>query len=255
MIHQRLTAAALRIGLALLIYSSVGLLGASTASAATCTDGVDCYCDTVSDSKLLLCEDFESPDYYENSSADWVTTGGGSTNRGDKSRWASLYGNGISSSLFKSSDATPRIGPSCGYPYCTGMREYCSTAQGNLVDGKGADCWGPGVNSSAMLDFQRSGDYKAELSGLQLTESIAHTFGRRGMPIPEGTPVGLTEEFVITPERAAHWRAFVRRGRLPADLDLRSLLGPLRDFLMSPLAAVRDGVSFNAAWMPGGPWR
>ena len=114
-----------------------------------------------------------------------------------------------------------------------------------------------GIRNSRMKDFYDLHflSRNFEFSGLQLTESIAHTFGRRGMPIPEGTPVGLTEEFVITPERAAQWRAFVRRGRLPADLDLRSLLGPLRDFLMSPLAAVRDGVSFDATWMPGGPWR
>ncbi len=94
-----------------------------------------------------------------------------------------------------------------------------------------------------------------EFGGAQLTESIAHTFRRRGTPIPDGTPVGLTEQFVAAPERAAQWRAFVRRGRLGADLDLVALLGPLRDFLMPPLSAVRQATPFTLTWARGGPWR
>lgn len=174
MIHLRLSATLTQLGLALLV-SGAGLTGAPSASAATCTDGVNCYCDTVSDTKLLMCEDFEAKDYYENTSADWAATASGSGNRGDQSRWGSLYGNGGSGSLFRSSDPSPRIAPSCGYPDCTGMREYCSTAQGNVVDGRGADCWGPGANNNAHLDVQRAGDFRAEVSSLSLSGGRGET--------------------------------------------------------------------------------
>jgi len=114
-----------------------------------------------------------------------------------------------------------------------------------------------GMRNSRMKDYydlQHMGKH-LQFAGHQLVESIAHTFRHRGTPIPEGAPIGLTQEFAEAPERAAQWRAFVRRGRLPAGLDLPSLIASLRGFLLLPLSAVKEGALFERSWSPGGPWR
>ena len=73
-----------------------------------------------------------------------------------------------------------------------------------------------GARNSRMKDFYDLHFLAAkfEFSGRILARALAATFERRKSPIPEGIPFGLTEEFAAMPERAAQWRAFVRRGRL-----------------------------------------
>lgn len=136
------------------------------------------FCSNVSDPNLLLCEDFESDDYYLNTANSWVA-GSGTTGswpqgmRGDYARWFTRYGLTTSGSSAKSSDPTPRLGPLCGYPpngqSCFSVMEYCSQAQGDLVDGLGADCWGPGANNVAKHDVQRAFDFQAEIPSLTLS--------------------------------------------------------------------------------------
>lgn len=148
--------------------------GSNPGSFGTCTYGVDCYCDTVSDPNLLLCEDFENIDYYE--TTNWVAgTGSDPTHfRGLASDWYARYGQPDCNSTSKNNlpDA-PTIGTECysGTPgaECADPREYCSTAQGNLIGGYGADCWGPGINTAAVMDIQRDDDFNVEGLGLSLT--------------------------------------------------------------------------------------
>jgi hypothetical protein len=47
-----------------------------------------------------------------------------------------------------------------------------------------------------------------------LVESIRRTFARRGTPIPEQAPVGLTSDFWLLSGRDAQVRAFARRAKL-----------------------------------------
>lgn len=47
-----------------------------------------------------------------------------------------------------------------------------------------------------------------------LAQAIKATFGRRGMAVPAGAPVGLTDEFAKDPSRQALWRAFVKKNEL-----------------------------------------
>lgn len=115
-----------------------------------------------------------------------------------------------------------------------------------------------GIRNGRMKDFYDlhflAGHFG--FSGTVVRDAIQHTFRRRGTPFPEGVPVGLTEEFVTVPDRAAQWRAFVRRGRLTSSiLTLSDLLGLLRDFLLPPLAAARATEDFDRVWAPRGPWR
>ena len=95
-----------------------------------------------------------------------------------------------------------------------------------------------------------------EFDGATLGRAIKGVFARRSTEFPAAEPVALTDEFWDVTEREIHVRAFARRARIDADLaSARALLPLLRDFLMPPLLALREGARFNGAWSPGGPWR
>lgn len=140
-----------------------------------CTDGVDCFCDRVSDPgdplydpSLLFCEDFEDSQFYTDTSPNWVLGSGSPYNRGLNSLWLTRYG-GNADLGPRSSDPSPYIGTACGLSRCSGIREYCSEQQGLLTSAGLADCWGPGANSGSCIDIQRSGDFNAELGTLTLS--------------------------------------------------------------------------------------
>jgi hypothetical protein len=44
--------------------------------------------------------------------------------------------------------------------------------------------------------------------------AIAATFTRRGTPVPNAPPVGLTDEFAMDPSRQAMWHAFIKKNDL-----------------------------------------
>lgn len=90
--------------------------------------------------------------------------------RGFNSAWVQLYGNGASGCIRQNGEpANPRVGGSCdtsnleGQP-CRETLEWCSQAQGDLVDGLGADCWQ--ANDSACIDIYRAGEWDEELPSL-----------------------------------------------------------------------------------------
>ena len=114
-----------------------------------------------------------------------------------------------------------------------------------------------GARNSRMKDFYDLHFLatRFEFSGSVLGEAVRATFHRRGTPLPEETPFGLTEEFASMPERATQWRAFIRRGRLPDEASLASCQELIRAFLVPVLRAVRDVAGFDGLWPPGGPWR
>lgn len=156
------------------------LIGRPPASG-TCTDGVDCFCDTTSGDTLELgCADFEHAQLYEGGTNNFVA---GGSSRGSQSRWFLDYGNGSCSALWLDNEpnATPRVGSMCDASSCTpgvncvcntanpcvGTLEYCSAAQGAIVDGGGANCWE--ANTDSVLDIQRTDDYKAEIGTFTLS--------------------------------------------------------------------------------------
>jgi hypothetical protein len=82
-----------------------------------------------------------------------------------------------------------------------------------------------------------------------LAEAVRHTFERRGTAIPEGTPVGLTDDFAAAWE--PRWRAFLGRERMIAVPDnLAVVAAGLRDFLVPTM----NSSDLNSEWQPGGPW-
>lgn len=65
-----------------------------------------------------------------------------------------------------------------------------------------------------------------------LAQAIKATFERRGLSVPDATPIGLTDEFAHDSSRQALWLAFLKKNELPpkplpAIVDrLRSALAP-----------------------------
>jgi hypothetical protein len=82
-----------------------------------------------------------------------------------------------------------------------------------------------------------------------LAEAVRRTFERRGTALPEGTPVGLTNEFAASSQ--VRWRGFLGRERmLPVPDDLAVVVTDLHDFLVPVIHGLDQGLT----WLPGGPW-
>lgn len=96
-----------------------------------------------------------------------------------------------------------------------------------------------------------------EFDGPVLTRALKNTFERRHTDLPDGTPVGLREEFATDGQKKAQWQAFLRR--ISADTKTNSptlmdVCARLDLFLGVPARAAREGRTLKASWPPGGPW-
>jgi predicted nucleotidyltransferase component of viral defense system len=113
-----------------------------------------------------------------------------------------------------------------------------------------------GMANSRMKDFfdlsvlAREFDFEGPI----ICQAIGATFQRRGTEIP-AEPVALTATFTGDATKQTQWKAFLRRSRLDGSLDLAMLVTVLREFLLRPLDAVRQGRDFESRWPAGGPWR
>lgn len=65
-----------------------------------------------------------------------------------------------------------------------------------------------------------------------LARALRATFERRGMTVPAGLPVGLTDEFAHDPSREALWRAFIKKNELALE-PLTAVVDRLRTELGS----------------------
>ena len=88
-----------------------------------------------------------------------------------------------------------------------------------------------GIANSRMKDFfdlwvlvRRS-----DLQPTVVRQAIVATFGRRGTPLPEHTPVGLSETFAIDDAKIRLWHAFISRNELVAP-SLSDVVGFLRTY-------------------------
>jgi hypothetical protein len=94
-----------------------------------------------------------------------------------------------------------------------------------------------------------------EFDRLTLSEAIRRTFARRGTPIPQGPPIGLTHVYWENPSRPPQVRAFARRARLDVAASfpeectrlLKEFLGPLLEDLVR-------GEARTGTWSPSGHW-
>jgi hypothetical protein len=77
----------------------------------------------------------------------------------------------------------------------------------------------------------------SELDTQILIRAVAATFDRRQTGIPNGVPVGLSDEFANDPLKEKQWNAFLRKNSI-APKPLSEVVTDLRDFLMPVLALV-----------------
>lgn len=153
----------------------------SGGSVGACTDGVDCYCDTVSDPNLLTCEDFEDDGLYDPAASDnWAagTSSPPNWNRGNAAYWVNNYGNGTDGFLWKDGyPVSPQIGSACdltgAFTLCAGNTEWCSTDQGNFgASSYGQHCFDEDANNGGAIRIDVIGsadDLTDDVSGLTLT--------------------------------------------------------------------------------------
>jgi len=94
-----------------------------------------------------------------------------------------------------------------------------------------------------------------EFDGRVLAAAILATFERRATPLPEGSPLALSDAFSEDPAKQRLWQAFLRKGRLDAGgKGLPAVVDEIRDFLLPPTVALNAGREFRGVWRDG-RWR
>ena len=94
-----------------------------------------------------------------------------------------------------------------------------------------------------------------EIDGQSLTEAIRATFQRRGTPLPDGIPTGLSEEFAEDAGKQRQWIGYL--GRTKLDTVPRSLtdaIAVVRGFVLPALAAASAVGSPPDRWRPSAGW-
>lgn len=112
-----------------------------------------------------------------------------------------------------------------------------------------------GIANSRMKDYfdlwvlACHSDFEAQT----LQRAVRATFERRGTPIPQGIPFGLSEDFAADARKQVHWRAFLSKNGLQP-LSLQEVLALLREFFMPVLGTIGSGVPLQGHWSRGGRW-
>ena len=99
-----------------------------------------------------------------------------------------------------------------------------------------------GTRNSRMKDYfdLRALAHEGAVDLDSLAEAIAATFARRETAVPDGVPIGLSEEFASDASSQGQWKAFLTRNRLegPAFVDV---VREVREFVAGPLERARAG--------------
>ncbi len=94
-----------------------------------------------------------------------------------------------------------------------------------------------------------------DFQGAPFAKAIAATFERRKTEIPEGVPVGLSENFATEPIKHSQWKAFWRKVvRTEPTPDFSDVVGMARGFLLPAAGAAKSGKEWPQHWTKGGPW-
>ena len=98
-----------------------------------------------------------------------------------------------------------------------------------------------GMANSRMKDFYdlRALAQEGALDADLLADAIAATFGRRGTPLPEGLPLGLSDEFAQDEMKVTQWKAFLGKSRLEAP-PLVEVVDEVARFLEAPLRLAHE---------------
>jgi len=94
----------------------------------------------------------------------------------------------------------------------------------------------------------------SDFDGSVLLRAVATTFERRHTAVPEGLPIGLSDEFISDTQKGKQWQAFLRKNALDP-MPLLVVIADLREFLSPVLAAISAHVSLDMDWRAGEGWR
>ena len=100
-----------------------------------------------------------------------------------------------------------------------------------------------GMANSRMKDYfdLRALAREGALDSILLGEAIAATCKRRGTPIPELLPLGLSDEFYQNATKQTQWKGFIARNKL-VSMGLKEVVEEVRDFLAPSLAHARKAM-------------
>ncbi|MFZ4539800.1 nucleotidyl transferase AbiEii/AbiGii toxin family protein [Propionivibrio sp.] len=94
----------------------------------------------------------------------------------------------------------------------------------------------------------------SDFDGHLLSRAVAATFERRRTALPEGIPIGLSDEFIHDVQKEKQWLAFLRKNTL-GSMPLAMVVSDLRDFLLPVLASASTSRVLDVAWRAGEGWR
>lgn len=94
----------------------------------------------------------------------------------------------------------------------------------------------------------------ADFDGQILSRAVAATFECRRTAVPDGVPIGLSDEFISDVQKNKQWQAFLRKNALDL-MPLATVIADLRGFLMPVLAAIAAGSSHDYSWRVGAGWQ
>ena len=86
------------------------------------------------------------------------------------------------------------------------------------------------------------------LDGAALADAIRATFVRRAAPVPDATPIALTEAFHGSTRKRRDWLIFLRRHSLTRRLALADACKDIECFLMPVPHAIVAGRGRGGAW-------
>lgn len=93
-----------------------------------------------------------------------------------------------------------------------------------------------------------------DFDGATLSEAMKATFSRRGTPVPDEAPAGLTRQFSTDANKLIQWSAFLNRVRVPPpEKTFPELVAFLAEFLVPPLVPT-SRIGFGRKWLANGPW-
>ena len=94
----------------------------------------------------------------------------------------------------------------------------------------------------------------SDFDGSVLLRAVMATFGRRHTAVPEGLPIGLSDEFINDAQKGKQWQAFLRKNALDP-MSLADVIADLREFLLPVLEASSSQGSLDVDWRAGDGWQ
>ena len=94
----------------------------------------------------------------------------------------------------------------------------------------------------------------SDFDGTILSRAVEATFDRRRTAVPNGVPIGLSDEFINDTQKDKQWQAFLRKNALDP-MPLATVIADLRDFLMPVREAIAAGGSHDYSWRAGAGWK